>query len=193
MVSPELKNRGDGVDNEEVGRCWPGGKGMGTASKILMVGTIISIAAASALLDREFAGAPPGRSGASAPLEDLSSLADAPPAATIAYRVREGDTLEGIALRVYGDRGLSKLIRTRTHAVPKRLDAGETLLLPGIPPPTVRSRPYVVREGDSLFKIAEKVLGDGEGWRSIYDANRELLKSPFHLRRGQVLCIIDDL
>jgi hypothetical protein len=33
--------------------------------------------------------------------------------------------------------------------------------------------PYVVRKGDSLWKISEKIYADGAKWRRIYDANRK--------------------
>lgn len=34
---------------------------------------------------------------------------------------------------------------------------------------------YVVREGDSLWRIAEEKFGDGMQWNRIYEANRELI------------------
>ncbi|MCZ6691711.1 MAG: LysM peptidoglycan-binding domain-containing protein [Planctomycetota bacterium] len=166
---------------------------MGTTSKILLVGIIILIAGASSLLDREFAGSPPPPPDPILPMANLAHIADAPPSATIAYRVRNGDTLDGIARRVYGDPALAKLIRDSRHRTPKSLKPGQTLFLPGHPPPSVRRRSYVVREGDSLYKIAERILGDGDRWRVIYDANRDTLKSPQSLESGQVLKIRDDL
>ena len=165
---------------------------MGSASKLLLIGVILLVAAAAGLLDREFASPPPTPADPPPPMEDLSHLADAPPAATLAYRVRKGDTLEGIARRVYGEAGASERIRDARHQVPRTIRQGQTLLLPG-PPPVIRSRPYVVREGDSLYKIAARVLGDGDRWRVIYEANRDTLPSPMSLHEGQILRILDDL
>jgi hypothetical protein len=48
---------------------------------------------------------------------------------------------------------------------------------------------YAVRPGDSLWSIAAKpeVFGDGNRWRDLYDANRDLLKQPADLRAGMTL------
>jgi nucleoid-associated protein YgaU len=166
---------------------------MGLASRVLLVGALVILAAGSAFLDREFArdvadGPRPPRT-----LTDLSVLADAPPEATTAYRVREGDTLREIAARVYGDADRWSLIRTPTHEEPGPLREGQILIVPGITPPRVKVKPYVVREGDSLYIISERVLGDGNLWRRIYDANRDKLKSPSSLRKGMVLRIRDEI
>ena len=48
---------------------------------------------------------------------------------------------------------------------------------------------YVVCEGDSLGKIAEKLLGDRTASLDIFNANRDQLTDPKVLRPGQVLKI----
>ena len=50
---------------------------------------------------------------------------------------------------------------------------------------------YVVQKGDSLWSIAAKpqIYGNANRWRRIYDANRDLLKSPDRLRAGMTLKI----
>lgn len=45
----------------------------------------------------------------------------------------------------------------------------------------------VVRPGDTLWGIAERVLGDGRRWSEILTANREEVESPHRLRPGTVL------
>ena len=50
---------------------------------------------------------------------------------------------------------------------------------------------YVVVEGDSLWKIAKRHYGDGERWRKIYEANRDLIKDPDRIFPGQQLRIPD--
>ena len=51
------------------------------------------------------------------------------------------------------------------------------------------SRTYTVVKGDSLSKIASKLLGDGNKWRRIYDANRTTIENPDLIYPGQVLTI----
>lgn len=49
---------------------------------------------------------------------------------------------------------------------------------------------YTVQAGDTLSKIAEKVYGDGNRWREIYDANRNVIGgSPEQIQVGMVLTI----
>ena len=50
---------------------------------------------------------------------------------------------------------------------------------------------YVVQKGDSLWSIAAKpdVYGKATRWRRIFDANRDLLKSPDAVRPGMKLKI----
>ena len=50
---------------------------------------------------------------------------------------------------------------------------------------------YVVQKGDSLWSIAKKpeIYGTATRWRRIFDANRDLLKSPDRVRAGMTLKI----
>lgn len=49
---------------------------------------------------------------------------------------------------------------------------------------------YTVQSGDTLFLIAQKVLGDGSLWREIYEANRALIgNDPNQVQVGMVLVI----
>jgi len=50
---------------------------------------------------------------------------------------------------------------------------------------------YVVQKGDSLWSIAAKpeVYGKATRWRRLFDANRDLLKSPDQLKAGMTLKI----
>ena len=46
---------------------------------------------------------------------------------------------------------------------------------------------YTVKSGDSLWKIAQKQLGDGTRWREIYDLNKDTIGSnPNLIYAGQV-------
>ena len=48
---------------------------------------------------------------------------------------------------------------------------------------------YTVQRGDSLWKIAAKVYGNGRRWREIYEANADKLSDASRIYAGQVLVI----
>jgi nucleoid-associated protein YgaU len=48
---------------------------------------------------------------------------------------------------------------------------------------------YTVRRGDSLWRIAAVVYGDPYSWRTIWEANRDLIPNPDVLPVGTVLTI----
>lgn len=49
---------------------------------------------------------------------------------------------------------------------------------------------HTVAKGDSLFKIAKSVYGDGNQWRKIYEANKSVIgKNPDKIYPGQKLVI----
>ena len=63
---------------------------------------------------------------------------------------------------------------------------------PATPPPVAVSgtaRSYTVVKGDSLSKIAKREYGDANKWRTIYEANRDLIKDPDLIYPGQLLTI----
>jgi nucleoid-associated protein YgaU len=55
---------------------------------------------------------------------------------------------------------------------------------PASPAPTAGARVHVVKEGESLWKIAKQELGNGARWNEIFEANRDVLKSPEALHTG---------
>jgi nucleoid-associated protein YgaU len=68
----------------------------------------------------------------------------------------------------------------------------------GVPGPAAAARPvqnaaggtgYTVVEGDSLWRIAKKVYGEGSRWQSIFDATRDVLATADDLAPGQTLRI----
>lgn len=55
---------------------------------------------------------------------------------------------------------------------------------------STRSRVHRVKQGESLWSIAEDRYGDGSMWKKIYRANREMIgPDPDHLRVGQALTL----
>ena len=48
---------------------------------------------------------------------------------------------------------------------------------------------HEVQKGDTLWKIAEKYYGGGSLYKTIYEANRDILKNPDVIQVGQKLHI----
>jgi len=51
---------------------------------------------------------------------------------------------------------------------------------------------YVVQKGDTLQKVSDKFFGTTKKWKKIYNANKNILKSPDMIRPGQKLAIPKD-
>ena len=58
-----------------------------------------------------------------------------------------------------------------------------------IPPSPVQYEEYMVRYGDTLSAIADKLLGSADRYQEIYDANRDRMASPDRLQVGATLRI----
>ena len=73
---------------------------------------------------------------------------------------------------------------------PSEMGMDEPLMAEAAPGPQVFDV-YVVKKGDSLWSIAAKpeIYGKATKWRQIFDANRDLLKSPDRVRPGMTLKI----
>ena len=56
-------------------------------------------------------------------------------------------------------------------------------------PPAPSYTTYTVKKGDTLGDISSKVYGTSKRWKPIYEANKDILKDPNHLKPGQVLRI----
>lgn len=48
---------------------------------------------------------------------------------------------------------------------------------------------YVVKNGDTLQKISDKVYGTTKKWKKIYEANKDVLKGPDKIKPGQKIVI----
>lgn len=125
---------------------------------------------------------------------------------TIAYTVQFGDTLSKIAQRFYGSSRSWRRIYTDNAATirnPNRIYPGQVLIITldqnnnaasGTAAKTNTSNTalngsYTVVSGDNLFKIAQKVYGQGGRWNEIYQANKSIIANPARIYAGQVLII----
>jgi hypothetical protein len=61
--------------------------------------------------------------------------------------------------------------------------------VPPAPPQAPVDETYAVQPGDTLIGISLKVYGDRRYWRTIFEANRDLLDDPGRIHPGQVLRI----
>lgn len=112
--------------------------------------------------------------------EDFTAPQLQEPIPSKTYIVRQGDDLSKIAQRAYGDESIFTLIYEANKNVigpnPNSLLLGQILYIPILP--TNRPEPgkeYVVLPNDYLFLIAERAYGDGNRFRKIYEANRDVI------------------
>lgn len=121
-----------------------------------------------------------------------------PPAATSerSHVVAKGDTLGDISRQYYGTTRHWKKIQDANKVDPDGLHVGQKLVIPVVasdPAPTTSAIPasdadsaglYVVKKGDSYYRIAERELGDPSRSREIERLNGV---APEDLRVGQKL------
>lgn len=122
------------------------------------------------------------------------------------YEIKEGDTIIGIARRVYGEERMSQAILAANPGIDARnLQVGATINLPEKPGADqskiasaddapedkieVADGFYRVKEKDTLYSIAKKFYNDKLLWTKIYDANRDIIQNPNFLTVGMELRI----
>ena len=54
---------------------------------------------------------------------------------------------------------------------------------------TENEKSYTVKAGDTLSKIAKNQYGNANDWDKIYQANKDILTSPYKIQIGQVIKI----
>ncbi len=93
------------------------------------------------------------------------------------YMVKEGDSLSKIVQNQYGDMDLWPVIaRVNNLANPNLIFVGATLELPSTSEVEevrilMTQTSYEVKEGDTIFEIAQLMYGDGSRWPVIARAN----------------------
>lgn len=106
------------------------------------------------------------------------------------YTVKSGDTLWGIAQSQCGDGSVWPSLYAINYQIigndPDLIFPGQVLTINCPPTGTVY---YLVRPGDNLTLIAQKVCGN-ENWQKIYDQNKHIIgNNPNLIFPGQVLKI----
>jgi len=121
------------------------------------------------------------------------------------HTIRRGDSYALLAEQYYGSQRHAKFLMDANpeHSDPRRLREGVVLRVPPMPnqPGTAHSagslrrpsgtageRTYVVRGGDSFYRIAVRELGSGSRWPELFELNKNVVDGkPERLRPGQVL------
>ena len=107
---------------------------------------------------------------------------------TIEQLRRENETLKSRL----AEAGNSNLNTPQNRQEPERIESvAPNRQLPARlgKPPAAGTRTYVVKEGDSLYKISSEVYGNGGRWMEILKANSSVLPSERQLQPGMFLVI----
>lgn len=106
---------------------------------------------------------------------------------TITEQASEGfDFLVKVKLKQYIDYG-TKLVKIEEEE--NEATVQETRAAGNSPAPTT-TKPYTVKKGDCLWKIAKYFYGDGAKYTIIYNTNKETIGgNPNRIKPGQVLMI----
>ena len=131
-----------------------------------------------------------------------SNAVSAPPPQPLTYIVEPGDTFTSIAAKLYGDeRFWVDIAQANPTVDPTRLRIDQVLQLPSreavaraTTAPSTNDRAgevrYTVRPGDSLSSIAQQYYGDPNAWRTIFNANREVMgNNPDAIEAGKILVV----
>ena len=127
---------------------------------------------------------------------------------TMEYTIKKNDSLSKIAKEFMGSghrwKYLWELNKDRIPN-PDKLKAGTVIIIPieqegqkaklgiedTVSPAADEStlRQYTVKQNDSLWKIAQSELGDGNRWKEIYELNKDVIKDSNKLTSGKTILI----
>lgn len=82
----------------------------------------------------------------------------------------------------------------KTVLMAGNVEGVESVDVSGVEAPASESnvKIYEIRKGDTLWKIAEKHLGNGARYTEIFEANKEVIKNPDLIYPGQKIRILLD-
>jgi LysM repeat protein len=117
--------------------------------------------------------------------------------------VAPGESFARLAQQYYGSQAkkyVDLLIRSNPDVDPRRMKVGTEVTIPPVDAPAatpvdadrpaevVLPRMYRVQKGDTLYGIAKRLTGSGQGARELHRLNRDVIgDDPGNLRPGQVL------
>lgn len=105
------------------------------------------------------------------------------------YTVISGDTLRIIAQKFYGNGDYWPEIYAENLSIindPELIFPGQQFVIPPYPS---GYRRWVVLSGDNLSALARRFYGNETKWRTIYDANKNIIKDPNLIYPKQILKI----
>lgn len=108
------------------------------------------------------------------------------------YTVQPGDTLMKIAFAKYGDIFRWRDIYNDNRSLLRdynKIEIGSLLVLNGVEFVVIEKNgePYLIRRGDTLGKISNKLYGTRDKWRALWQNNRQLIKNPNRIYAGFTL------
>jgi nucleoid-associated protein YgaU len=116
-------------------------------------------------------------------------------ASTKIYKVKTNDTLKSIAEKQLGDakRWPEIFVLNRDKIRHRdRLTVGSVFSLPGPTPILPRPTLHRTKSGDTLSKMADRLLGDANRWPEIQRLNRDVVPNPSTLPVGLDLVVVRD-
>ena len=109
------------------------------------------------------------------------------------------DSLGGVIDETYAEpqgriKIVSEPVENPETTVPEETTEPEKPVEPEVEAPKTEAevsptKLYTVVAGDSLWKIAQKELGNGSKWKQIYEANKKQISNPNRIYVGQELVI----
>jgi nucleoid-associated protein YgaU len=168
------------------------GQHLGPVGSTIVAEVLVGLAQRSRnsiLTDPDWTGPTlPGAQPGTFELPDLLRFAgvlDVTAGVTCQYTVVAGDTLGGIAQRLYGDSTQwPRIFNANLDQIsdPDQIFPGQVLRIPA-------TAQYTVVAGDTLGSIAQQFYGASNQWPRIFGANRDQLSDPDVIVPGQLLCI----
>lgn len=108
----------------------------------------------------------------------------------VVHSVQRGEYLWSLAEHYLGDGSLWYKIKAANPGITTDLAIGQKLIIPVSArhaKPAARAETVTVQAGDTLSKIADRILGSPDRWPDIYRLNRDQITDPDLIEIGQTL------